>query len=137
MFPIVESREIAKNVFFQKIQAPRIAKKRKAGQFLIIRKGEGGERIPLTIVDSDPIGGTVTIIYQVVGKSTAELSKMKAGEELQDVVGPLGLATHIENFGTVSVFAAASGRPRCSRSPLRSRMPATSWCPSSGRATRN
>ena len=101
MFPIVESREIAKNVFFQKIQAPRIARKRKAGQFLVLRRGESGERIPLTIVDSDPSGGTVTIIYQVVGKSTAELSALKAGDELLDVVGPLGLPTHIEKFGTV------------------------------------
>ena len=101
MFPIVESREIAKNVFFQKIQAPRIARKRKAGQFLVVRRGEQGERIPLTIVDSDPAAGTVTIIYQVVGKSTAELSALKVGDELTDVVGPLGLPTHIEKFGTV------------------------------------
>lgn len=109
MFPIVESREIAKNVFFQKIQAPRIAKKRKAGQFLVIRKGEGGERIPLTIVNSDAVEGTVTIIFQVVGKSTAELSQMKAGEALQDVVGPLGLATHIEDFGTVVCVCGGIG----------------------------
>lgn len=109
MFPIVESREIAKNVFFQKIQAPRIAKKRKAGQFLVIRKGEGAERIPLTIVNSDAAEGTVTIIFQVVGKSTAELSRMKAGESLQDVVGPLGLATHIEDFGTVVCVCGGIG----------------------------
>ena len=101
MFTLTESKEIAKNVFFQKIEAPRIARKRKAGQFLVIRKGEQGERIPLTIVNSDPAEGTVTIIYQVVGKSTAELSAMKPGETIQDVVGPLGLPTHIENFGTV------------------------------------
>ncbi len=101
MFTITESREIAKNVFFQKIRAPRLARKRKAGQFLVIRKGEMGERIPLTIVDSDPAEGTVTIIYQVVGKSTAELAKMVPGENVLDVVGPLGLPTHIENFGTV------------------------------------
>lgn len=101
MFPIVESKEIAKNVFFQRIQAPRIARKRRAGQFLVIRKGENGERIPLTIVDSDPAEGTVTIIYQAVGKSTAELSRAKVGESLLDVVGPLGRPTHIETFGTV------------------------------------
>ncbi len=101
MFTITENREIAKDVFFQKIRAPRIARKRKAGQFLVIRKGENGERIPLTIVDSDPAEGTVTIIYQVVGKSTAELSAAKPGDALQDVVGPLGLPTHIEKFGTV------------------------------------
>ncbi len=101
MFPIVESREIAKNVFLQKIVAPRIARKRKAGQFLVIRKGEHSERIPLTIVNSDPAQGTVTIIYQAVGKSTAEMSAMKAGEAFVDVVGPLGQPTHIEKFGTV------------------------------------
>ena len=101
MFPIVESREIAKNVFFQKIQANRLARKRRAGQFLVIRKDESGERIPLTIVDSDPAAGTVTIIYQVVGKSTADLATAKEGDALLDVVGPLGLPTHIENFGTV------------------------------------
>jgi len=101
LFPVTESREIAKNVFFQKIQAPRIARKRKAGQFLVIRKGEMSERIPLTIVDSDTDQGTVTIIYQVVGKSTADLSRVVPGEAIKDVVGPLGLPTHIENFGTV------------------------------------
>jgi ferredoxin--NADP+ reductase len=101
LFPIVESKEIAKNVFFQKIRAPRVARKRKAGQFLIFRFGESGERIPLTIVDSDPAEGTVTIIFQVVGKSTAELSLAKAGDAILDVVGPLGLPTHIENLGVV------------------------------------
>jgi len=101
LFTVTENKEIAKNVFFQKIQAPRIARKRKAGQFLVIRKGEMSERIPLTIVNSDPVEGTVTIIYQVVGKSTAELAKVMPGETLQDVVGPLGLPTHIESFGTV------------------------------------
>ena len=101
MFTVTENREIAKDVFFQKIQAPRIARKRKAGQFLVIRKGENSERIPLTIVGSDPEEGTVTIIYQVVGKSTSELSAVKPGEGLLDVVGPLGLPTHIEKFGTV------------------------------------
>ncbi len=101
MFPIVESREIAKNVFLQKIQAPRIARKRKAGQFLVIRRGEFSERIPLTIVDSEPDEGTVTIIFQAVGKSTAELGGLKAGDTVLDVVGPLGLPTHLENLGTV------------------------------------
>ncbi len=101
MFPIVESREIAKNVILQRIVAPRIARKRKAGQFLVIRRGEMGERIPLTIVDSDASEGTVTIIFQAVGKSTAELAGLKAGDTVLDVVGPLGLPTHIENLGTV------------------------------------
>jgi ferredoxin--NADP+ reductase len=101
LFPIVESREIAKNVILQRITAPRIARKRMAGQFLVIRRGEMGERIPLTIVDSDTSEGTVTIIFQAVGKSTAELAGLKAGDTVLDVVGPLGLPTHIENLGTV------------------------------------
>jgi ferredoxin--NADP+ reductase len=101
LFPIVESREIAKNVLLQRILAPRIARKRKAGQFLVIRRGELSERIPLTIVDSDPVEGTVTIIFQAVGKSTAEVAGLKAGDGLLDVVGPLGLPTHVEKLGTI------------------------------------
>ncbi|MGZ8447872.1 MAG: hypothetical protein ACXWWM_08865, partial [Candidatus Deferrimicrobiaceae bacterium] len=101
MFPILETKEIAKNVFFQKIQAPRVAKKRKAGQFLVLRRTEDGERIPLTIVSSDAVEGSVTIIFQAVGKSTTEFAGMKPGDAYLDVVGPLGLATHIEKFGTV------------------------------------
>jgi ferredoxin--NADP+ reductase len=101
VFPILETKEIAKNVFFQKIQAPRVAKKRKAGQFLVLRRTEDGERIPLTIVSSDAGEGSVTIIFQAVGKSTTEFAGMKPGDAYLDVVGPLGLATHIEKFGTV------------------------------------
>ncbi len=101
MFPILETKEIAKNVFRQRIEAPRVAKKRKAGQFLVLRRTENGERIPLTIVSSDAGEGHVTIIFQTVGKSTTEFARMKVGDAYLDVVGPLGLATHIENFGTV------------------------------------
>jgi len=101
VFPILETKEIAKNVYLQRIQAPRISKKRKAGQFLVLRRNEEGERIPLTIVSSDTVGGSVTIIFQAVGKSTTEFAEMKVGDTYLDVVGPLGLATHIEKFGTV------------------------------------
>ncbi|MBP2673554.1 MAG: ferredoxin-NADP reductase [Deltaproteobacteria bacterium] len=101
MFPILEVREIAKNVFLQRILAPRIARKRKAGQFLVLRLGENGERIPLTIVGSDPVDGSVTIIFQAVGKSTSEYSRLSVGDGYTDVVGPLGRPTHIERFGTV------------------------------------
>ena len=101
MFPILETKEIAKNVYMQRIQAHRVAKKRKAGQFLVLRRTEDGERIPLTIVTSDAAEGSVTIIFQAVGKSTTEFARMKTGDAYLDVVGPLGLATHIENFGTV------------------------------------
>ncbi len=78
-----------------------MAKKRKAGQFLVLRRTENGERIPLTIVSSDAGEGSVTIIFQAVGKSTTEFARMKPGDAYLDVVGPLGLATHIEKFGTV------------------------------------
>ncbi|MEW6721328.1 MAG: sulfide/dihydroorotate dehydrogenase-like FAD/NAD-binding protein [Thermodesulfobacteriota bacterium] len=101
MYPVLESREIAKNVFLQRIRAPRIAAKRKAGQFLVLRLGEEGERIPLTIVDSDPVDGSVTIIFQAVGKSTTAFSRLSAGDGYTDVVGPLGKPTHVETFGTV------------------------------------
>ena len=101
MFPIIETKEIAKNVYLQRIQAPRVAKKRKAGQFLVLRRTENGERIPLTIVSSDVGEGSVTIIFQAVGKSTTEFARMQPGDGYLDVVGPLGLATHIEQFGTV------------------------------------
>ncbi len=101
MFPILETKEIAKNVYLQRIQALRVAKKRKAGQFLVLRRHEDGERIPLTIVASDAAEGSVTIIFQAVGKSTTEFARMKPGDAYLDVVGPLGLATHIEKFGTV------------------------------------
>jgi ferredoxin--NADP+ reductase len=101
VFPILEAKEIAKNVYMQRIQAPRISKKRKAGQFLVLRHTENGERIPLTIVSSDAAEGSVTIIFQAVGKSTTEFAEMKVGDTYLDVVGPLGLATHIEKFGTV------------------------------------
>ena len=101
MFPIIETKEIAKNVYMQRIQVPRVAKKRKAGQFLVLRRTEDGERIPLTIVSSDAGEGSVTIIFQAVGKSTTEFARMKTGDAYLDVVGPLGLATHIEKFGTV------------------------------------
>lgn len=101
MFPILETKEIAKNVFFQRIRAPRIARKRMAGQFLVIRRGEDGERIPLTIVDADPREESVTVIFQAVGKSTTAFSRLSAGDVYTDVVGPLGHPTHIEKFGNV------------------------------------
>jgi len=83
------------------IEAPRIAKSRKAGHFVIIRVGEGGERIPLTIADADVGLGTISLIVQIVGCTTAKLSKLKEGDFISDIVGPLGNATHIEKVGAV------------------------------------
>jgi alkyl hydroperoxide reductase subunit AhpF len=82
------------------IEAPKIAQKRKAGQFVIIRINEHGERIPLTISDSNTEKGTITIIVQGAGKTTKQLNTFEAGDYIQDVVGPLGKPSHIENFGT-------------------------------------
>lgn len=99
MYEIVEKIELAHTVYQFKVKAPMIAKKRKAGQFVVLRINEMGERVPLTIVDSDPENGTITLIVQEVGKTTAMLGNMGVGDRILDVVGPLGHPTHIENYG--------------------------------------
>ncbi len=109
MNEIVFKEEIAPDTFRYQIHHPKIARKRKAGQFVILRMHEGGERVPLTIVDSDPVGGTVTLIFQAVGHSTRELAELGVGESLMDLAGPLGKATHIENFGTACVIGGGYG----------------------------
>ncbi|MCE5218317.1 sulfide/dihydroorotate dehydrogenase-like FAD/NAD-binding protein [bacterium] len=106
---IVSKEEIAPNTFRYQIKHPKIAKKRKAGQFVILRVHEGGERVPLTIVDSDPEAGTVTLIFQAVGHSTRELAQLEVGDHLMDLAGPLGKPTHIEKFGTVCVLGGGYG----------------------------
>lgn len=92
---------LAPNILKMAIEAPEIAQKRKAGQFIMLRIDEQGERIPLTIADADSARGTVTIIAQVVGKTTAQLAKLNAGDSILDFAGPLGQPTHIEKFGHV------------------------------------
>ncbi|OGL44343.1 MAG: ferredoxin-NADP reductase [Candidatus Schekmanbacteria bacterium RBG_13_48_7] len=106
---IVLKKELAQDVVLLKVEAPVIAKKRKAGQFIILRIHEYGERIPLTIADSDLEDGTITLIIQGVGKTTIELNSLKEGEYIQDIVGPLGTATHIENFGTTVPIGGGIG----------------------------
>jgi ferredoxin--NADP+ reductase len=96
-------------MFLMEIEAPKIAEKRKAGQFIILRIHEKGERVPFTISDADTTRGTITIIYQAVGKTTSEMSMLKAGDSLLDVVGPLGKPTHIEKFGTVCCIGGGTG----------------------------
>jgi len=91
------------------IEAPEIARKRKAGQFIVLMIDEKGERIPLTIVDSDSQRGTITIIYQIVGKTTAQLAKMEKGDGIMHVLGPLGHATDIDNFGTAVCVGGGVG----------------------------
>ncbi|HPL64162.1 MAG TPA: sulfide/dihydroorotate dehydrogenase-like FAD/NAD-binding protein [Syntrophales bacterium] len=100
MHKVVEKKYISDIVVKMVVEAPDIARKRKAGQFVILMIDEKGERIPLTIVDSDPGKGTITIIFQVVGKTTDWLSKLNPGDFIKHVVGPLGHATEIEKIGT-------------------------------------
>ncbi len=109
MFKIIEARFLAENIKLFEIEAPRIARKRKAGQFVIVRIHDHGERIPLTIADSDPEKGTITIIVQGVGKTTKELNLKKKGDVILDVVGPLGQPSHIENFGTAVSIGGGVG----------------------------
>jgi len=97
---IISKEYLSDNVVRMDIHAPEIACKRKAGQFVVLMTDETGERIPLTIVDEDREKGTITIIYQVVGKTTTRLAEMNEGERLFSVLGPLGSPTEIENFGT-------------------------------------
>ncbi|UBM63422.1 sulfide/dihydroorotate dehydrogenase-like FAD/NAD-binding protein [Candidatus Sulfidibacterium hydrothermale] len=101
MNKIISKEFFSENVAKIVLEAPDIAKSRKAGHFVIIRLDEKGERIPLTIADGDPEKGTITLVVQKVGVTSAKLLAMKEGDEILDVVGPLGHPTHIEKFGTV------------------------------------
>jgi len=109
MNEITAKQEIAANTYRYVIHHPKIARKRKAGQFVILRTHEGGERVPLTIVDSDPQAGGVTLIFQAVGHSTKELAELGIGDRLLDLAGPLGQPTHIQNFGTACVIGGGYG----------------------------
>lgn len=101
MNKIVSKEHLSERVVKFVIEAPRIAKSRKAGHFVIIRVGERGERIPLTIADSDLSAGTITIVVQNVGRSSRKLCELEVGDYVTDVVGPLGQATKIKKYGTV------------------------------------
>jgi ferredoxin--NADP+ reductase len=110
MFKIVKREEMAEGtVILNEIEAPLIAKKAKPGQFVILKANEDGERIPLTMADTDPDKGTVTIIYMVVGKSTALFKTLKEGDGFQDVIGPLGKPTHLEKVGKVVCVGGGTG----------------------------
>ena len=109
MFKIVKRRELNPTVTELAIEAPLIAKKAKAGQFIIVRAREDSARIPLTIAGTDPEAGTVTIIFQVVGGGTLELNALAEGECVHDFVGPLGKATEIEGLKNVCVVGGGVG----------------------------
>ena len=101
MNKIISKEQFSEKVFKFEIEAPLIAKSRKAGHFVIVRVGDKGERMPLTIADSNIEKGTITLVVQKVGLSSTKLCMLNEGDYITDVVGPLGQATHIENFGTV------------------------------------
>jgi len=110
MFKIVNREEMSEgNVILNEIEAPKIALKAKPGQFVILKSGEDGERIPLTMAESDAEKGTITVIYMVVGKSTALFKSLKAGDGFTDVIGPLGKPTHIEKIGNVVCVGGGTG----------------------------
>lgn len=109
MVEITAKINLAPQVWRYTFKAPRLAAKRQAGNFLILRPKAESERVPLTIVDSDPLQGTVDIIFQVVGATTRELAQLQIGEAIHDVVGPLGHATPMERYGTVAIVGGGVG----------------------------
>lgn len=109
MFPILKKEEIASDVTLMEIAAPEIAKKAQAGQFIVLRIGKKGERIPLTIADYDKARGTVTIVFLKVGKTTQELGRLAKGDSILDLVGPLGKPTHIRKYGSVVCVGGGVG----------------------------
>ena len=108
-YKIIEKEELASDVKLMRIKAPLIAKKAQPGQFIIFRIDEMGERIPLTMVETDKEKGLVTIIFQEVGKTTTQLGALEAGDELLDFVGPLGKATEIDHLGTIVCIGGGIG----------------------------
>lgn len=109
MFKILEKRVLNEQVKLMVIDAPHIAKKAKAGQFIILRVNETGERIPLTVADYDRDKGTITIIFQEVGKTTKALGELNEGDFILDFVGPLGVASHLEGLKKVAVVGGGLG----------------------------
>ena len=109
MYEIVVKEDLAPVTKLFEVKAPAVAKKAKAGQFVIVRIDEEGERIPLTIADYDRERGTVTLVVQEVGKTTMQMGAMEAGEHFATVTGPLGIPSEIENFGTVLCVGGGVG----------------------------
>jgi ferredoxin--NADP+ reductase len=109
VFRIVEARTAGLNIRQFTIAAPRIARKQRPGQFVILRVAEYGERIPLTIKSADPAAGTITIVVQAVGKTTSLLNSLETGDAILDVVGPLGHPSEIKKYGTAVIVAGSVG----------------------------
>ncbi|HOO77280.1 MAG TPA: sulfide/dihydroorotate dehydrogenase-like FAD/NAD-binding protein [bacterium] len=106
---IVGKLPLADGVTLFRIEAPEIARRRRAGQFVILRLDAEGERIPLTLVDSDPEAGSITLVVQAVGATTKRLAALREGEEIRDLAGPLGHPTPVRELGTVAVVAGGVG----------------------------
>jgi ferredoxin--NADP+ reductase len=107
---IVEKIQLSGDVFRLKVEAPLIARERKAGQFVIVQLDTNfGERIPLTIADADPAAGTITLIFQAVGRTTHKLADLNTGDTIENLLGPLGRPTHIEKFGTAVCIGGGIG----------------------------
>lgn len=116
---IVTKEELAPGTYRMRVKAELIAEKRKAGQFVIVYCGEGCERIPLTVVDSEavsssegddqPLSGTITLVFQAVGTSTMKLAALEVGDSIEQIAGPLGKPTHIEKYGTCVVLGGGYG----------------------------
>ncbi len=115
MYKILERKDLLPIIHLFKIEAPRVAKKAQPGQFVMIRVDENGERIPVTVADWNAAEGSVSVVFQEVGTTTRKLAQLKAGDSIQDFVGPLGNPTHIQKYGTVVCvaggFAVAVVRP--------------------------
>src|SRR5215475_8869154 len=109
MYRIVSAERLAPTIARLVVEAPLVAPKRQAGHFVIVRVEEGGERIPLTLVDAQPERGTITLIVQAVGKTTRQIVALQPGQALLDVVGPLGNPTPIERFGRVACVGGGVG----------------------------
>lgn len=109
MYKILLREDLVPNIHLFKVAAPAVARKAQAGQFVVVRIDERGERIPLTIADWDREGGSVTIVFMEVGTTTARLALLKGGDVITDLVGPLGVPAHIEKFGTVVCVAGGVG----------------------------
>ncbi len=109
MYEILLKEDLAPVTKLFEVQAPVVARKARAGQFVIVRLTEEGERVPLTIADYDREKGTITLVFQEVGKTTMQMAHMKPGEQLASITGPLGLQSEIENYGTVLCVGGGVG----------------------------
>lgn len=112
-YKILSKKELCPNQYELVIEAPFVVRNAKAGQFIIFRAEENGERVPLTIADVDKESGALTIVFMAVGYSTKKLAELNVGDELVDLVGPLGQPTHIKNYGTVVCLAGGYGAAPC------------------------